>query len=81
MNSVINTKELRAHLQDVVRRVRRGGRFTVLYRSRPAFDIVPVNDMPNKQVDIEADSLYRAGPVGASAGGDAARRHDKVLYG
>ncbi len=42
MDQTINAKELRARLPEPVRRVRRGERFTVLYRSRPAFRIVPV---------------------------------------
>ena len=35
----INAKRLRATLPDVVNRVRKGTRFTVIYRSRPAFPI------------------------------------------
>lgn len=37
MDKTINAKELRASLPRIVERVRRGERFTVLYRSRPAF--------------------------------------------
>ena len=44
MNVPINAKRLRATLPDVVERVRKGTRFTVIYRSRPAFQIVPVDD-------------------------------------
>jgi prevent-host-death family protein len=44
MNVPINAKRLRASLPEVVERVRKGTRFTVIYRSRPAFQIVPVND-------------------------------------
>ena len=44
MNVSINAKRLRASLPDVVERVRKGTRFTVIYRSRPAFQIVPVNE-------------------------------------
>ena len=40
MNVPINAKRLRATLPDVVERVRKGTRFTVIYRSRPAFQIV-----------------------------------------
>lgn len=40
----INAKTLRAELPDVVARVRKGARFTVLHRSRPAFRIVPIDD-------------------------------------
>ena len=42
MPEIINAKQLRARLKEVVAKVRHGERFTVLYRSRPAFDIVPV---------------------------------------
>ena len=44
MNVPINAKRLRATLPDVVERVRKGTRFTVIYRSRAAFQIVPVGD-------------------------------------
>ena len=44
MNVSINAKRLRASLPDVVERVRKGTRFTVIYRSRPAFQIVPVSE-------------------------------------
>ena len=43
MNTIISAKELRASLPKVVEKVRRGARFTVLYRSRPAFQLVPVD--------------------------------------
>ena len=36
MDRVINAKELRSSLPRIVERVRRGERFTVVYRSRPA---------------------------------------------
>jgi len=36
MNVSINAKRLRASLPDVVERVRKGTRFTVIYRSRLA---------------------------------------------
>ena len=47
MNTIINAKKLRASLPEVVEKVRRGGRFTVLYRSRPAFQVVPVDATPD----------------------------------
>ncbi|MBA4386586.1 MAG: hypothetical protein C0404_01315 [Verrucomicrobia bacterium] len=80
MHATIGTKELRLRLGDVVRRVGRGNRFTVLYRSRPAFDIVPVGGESAMTGSIDTDSLYRANPVGRSADGKAARRHDEALY-
>ena len=80
MPVMISAKQLRERLQDVVEKVRHGGRFTVLYRSRPAFDIVPVNNPAMESAPLELDPLYRALPVGASESGDAAARHDEVLY-
>ena len=44
MNLTINAKELRASLPKLVERVRQGARFTVLYRGRRAFQIVPVDE-------------------------------------
>ena len=75
MLEMISAKQLRERLQDVVEKVKHGGQFTVLYRSRPAFDIVPVGSPP-----LESDPLYQAAPVGSSGSGDAAARHDEVLY-
>ena len=80
MDRVISAKQLRAHLQDIVAQVRRGGRFTVLYRSRPAFDIVPVGTPGTPPVALEADPLYGAEPVGSSSTGDVAGHHDEILY-
>lgn len=81
MNVPINAKRLRASLPDVVKRVRKGTRFTVIYRSRPAFQIVPVNESEDAPVPLGDDPLYRAGPVGRSADGLSASDHDAVLYG
>ena len=64
MNVPINAKRLRATLPDVVERVRKGTRFTVIYRSRPAFQIVPVDDTVSEPGSLAADPLYRARPVG-----------------
>ena len=41
-DTIINAKELRATLKEVVEGVHSGRRYTVLYRSRPAFRIGPV---------------------------------------
>ena len=81
MNVPINAKRLRASLPDVVERVRRGTRFTVIYRSQPAFQIVPVNDSEHAAVALTDDPLYRAQAVGRSSDGRAATDHDGVLYG
>ena len=44
MNVTTNAKQLRASLPSLVERVRRGARFTVFYRSRAAFQIVPMDE-------------------------------------
>jgi prevent-host-death family protein len=77
----INAKQLRASLPKLVERVRKGARFVVIYRSRPAFQIVPVDDTAAPHAPLEADTLYRATPVGRSADGRTATEHDAVLYG
>jgi prevent-host-death family protein len=81
MNVPINAKRLRASLPDVVERVRRGTRFTVIYRSRPAFQIVPVNEAEQPVGGLLEDPLYRAAPVGRSCDGRTAADHDVLLYG
>jgi prevent-host-death family protein len=80
MRTTINAKELRASLPEVVRRVRRGMRVTVIYRSRPAFQIVPV-DESMESLPLEADPLYRAKAVGRSKDRLTAAEHDRTLYG
>ncbi|MBY0496345.1 MAG: type II toxin-antitoxin system prevent-host-death family antitoxin [Cyanobacteria bacterium] len=77
----INAKTLRASLPEVVRRVKRGDRFTVIYRSRPAFTIVPVDEGDHAGPLSEKDSLYQARAVGRSSGGRPASEHDDELYG
>ena len=38
------------------------------------------NNPPSENAPLESDSLYQAPAVGASESGDAAARHDEVLY-
>jgi prevent-host-death family protein len=80
MNVPINAKRLRATLPDVVERVRKGTRFTVIYRSRPAFQIVPVDDAGTTSQSLADDPLYRAQPVGSSGDGRTSVDHDALLY-
>jgi prevent-host-death family protein len=80
MNVSINAKRLRATLPDVVNRVRKGTRFTVIYRSRPAFQIVPVDDQGRAPMTLADDTLYRAHAVGASNDGQTSVDHDAILY-
>lgn len=81
MDHTINAKELRASLPRIVERVRRGEQFTVVYRSRPAFRVVPVSESTRSELALEEDPLYRAPPVGASKDGLTSAEHDAVLYG
>lgn len=81
MNVSINAKRLRGSLPEVVERVRKGTRFTVIYRSRPAFQIVPMNESEHAAVTLADDPLYRATAVGCSSDGQTAGDHDAVLYG
>jgi prevent-host-death family protein len=81
MNVSINAKTLRASLPEVVERVRKGTRFTVIYRSRPAFLIVPVGDTEQTAVPLADEPLFRAPAVGRSTDGLTAAGHDAVLYG
>ncbi len=80
MATNINAKQLRASLPEVVRLVRRGAKFTVIYRSRPAFQIVPLGYEVRDEGALEDDPLYRAPAVGRSRNGRAAIGHDEVLY-
>ena len=81
MNTVISAKELRASLPTVVERVRRGGRYTVVYRSRPAFQVIPVDAIPAPASEATSDPLYRAAPLGRSTDGRTAADHNRQLYG
>jgi prevent-host-death family protein len=81
MERTINVKELRAQLPKIVRSVQRGEQFTVLYRSRPAFRIVPVNEEDRVKGPLDKEPLYRAEPEGASTDGMTAADQDALLYG
>jgi prevent-host-death family protein len=80
MANAINAKLLRASLPEVVERVRKGERFTVIYRSRPAFRIVPVDELEQTPGPVEEDSLFDAPAVGRSSDGRTAADHDRDLY-
>ena len=81
MNFTINAKELRSSLPKLVDRVRKGARFTVLYRSRRAFQIIPIDEPEAPRLPLDADPLYRAAAVGRSTDGRTAAEHDSILYG
>ncbi len=80
MPKVISAKRLRDELAKVVEMVRKGQRFTVLYRSRPAFQILPVDSDALDSGPLESDSLYKAEAVGSSTDGLTSIDHDRVLY-
>lgn len=80
MNVPINAKRLRGSLPEVVERVRKGTRFTVIYRSRPAFQIVPMNDREAPAGALSDESLFQAPAVGRSRDGRASADHDSLLY-
>jgi prevent-host-death family protein len=80
-NVVINAKRLRGSLPDVVKRVRKGTRFTVVYRSQPAFQIVPVDEHDQSVLPLDRDPLYKAKGLGRSTDGLTAADHDTILYG
>ncbi len=82
MSKTINAKELRSSLPEVVRRVREGQSFTVLYRSRPAFRVVPLHDPTAEELPaLDEEPLYRAEAVGESTDGLSSKDHDAMLYG
>jgi len=81
MNITINAKQLRASLPKLVESVRRGARYTVLYRSRRAFQIVPVDEADTPRVALQTDPLYHAKAVGKSKDGKTGADHDAILYG
>jgi prevent-host-death family protein len=80
MRNTVSLRELRADLKRVLRRVEQGARITVVYRSRPVCQLVPLGTADAPSEDLEADPLYRAGAVGSSADGKTARDHDELLY-
>jgi prevent-host-death family protein len=81
MKHIINAKELRTSLPEIVKRVLRGDQYTVIYRSRPAFRIVGVNAEEEIMIPLSEDPLYNAPALGASADGLNGIDHDLTLYG
>ncbi|MBW2368524.1 MAG: hypothetical protein JRH15_11630 [Deltaproteobacteria bacterium] len=81
MKHIINTKQLRASLPKIIEGVRRGDKYTVLYRSRPAFHIVGIGLDEDIPCDLSVDPIYGAKSVGQSSDGLTAIDHDRTLYG
>ena len=80
MATTINVKTLRSEMGRIIERVGRGEDFTVLYRSRPAFRIVPLVGSLAQGLP-EDDTLFGAEAVGSSTDGLTAADHDRILYG
>ena len=82
MSRLLSAKQLRSSLPDVVSRVKKGERFTLVYRSEPVMQLVPLGargeatDEPPTE-----DPLYGAPALGRSTDGLRAQDHDAVLYG
>jgi prevent-host-death family protein len=81
MQKTINASQLRRELGRILERVRRGERFTVLCRSRPVCQLVPVESEDLRAASLEDEPLYGAGAVGRSSDGRTAADHDEFLYG
>ena len=81
MKSAITAAELRATLPQVVATVGRGARFTVLYRNRPAFQVVPAASGTKPPRDLNRDPLYRAKPVGRSKAKRSSAHYDALCCG
>jgi prevent-host-death family protein len=80
VNTLINAKELRASFPTVVKKVRRGVWYTVVYRNRPVFQLIPVEDLSMPVGDLAGDPLYHAAALGRSTDGGTAADHDRPLY-
>ncbi len=82
MTRTISAKQLREQLPRIVQRVQEGERFTVLYRSRPAFQLLPIGEEASETLPpLKEDPLFRAKALGASSDGLTSRDHDQLLYG
>ena len=80
-SQVISARDLRKRLGEVVRDVRRGASFTVMYRSRPAFMISAPDAERIAAAPLKNDPLYCARAIGRSRDGRSAADHDGILYG
>jgi len=78
---IINIKQLRTEMPRVLQGVRRGKRFLVLHRSRPAFELVSPSEPAKPLPPLEQDPVFNWGGVGESSDGLAAADHDRLLYG
>ncbi|CAB1083500.1 hypothetical protein D1AOALGA4SA_11062 [Olavius algarvensis Delta 1 endosymbiont] len=81
MKHTINVKELRASLPDIIKKVRLGDQYIVLYRSHPAFRIMAVDAEEDITIPLSDDPIYRATAIGRSSDGLTSVDHDSTLYG
>ena len=81
MRKTISAELLRQDLGSILERVRRGERFTVLYRRRPVCQLVPVEGDELRPAVLEEEPLYGADAVGRSDDGKTSADHDEFLYG
>jgi antitoxin (DNA-binding transcriptional repressor) of toxin-antitoxin stability system len=82
MTRTISAKQLREQLPRIVQRVREGERFTVLYRSRPAFQLLPIGAGSSEGLPpLSEDPLFRAAALGSTSDGLTSGDHDQLLYG
>lgn len=78
---IINIRQLREQMPRVVQSVRRGQRFLVLHRCRPAFELAPPGAVSAEPPPVDEDPVYKWTGVGASQDGLRAAEHDRLLYG
>jgi antitoxin (DNA-binding transcriptional repressor) of toxin-antitoxin stability system len=81
VNQIINAKRLRRELGRILERVRRGERFTVLYRSRPMCDLVPPGGAGPGPGPLDEDPIFSADGIAASTDGRTSEDHDRDIYG
>jgi prevent-host-death family protein len=81
MQKVINAKTLRSQLAKILKRVQKGERYTIIYRSRPVCEVVPLGSGELDLLDLDEEPLYGAKAVGRSSDGKTAADHDEFLYG
>jgi prevent-host-death family protein len=79
MEHIINIKELRASLPDIIKRVHQGDNYIVLYRSRPAFRIMSVDNEEALTIPVSDDPIYGATAVGTSTAGISASKHALMM--
>ena len=81
METVIHAKTLRTRLAEIMKRVQKGERFTVLYRSRPVCRITPADRVLEAESALEEDPIYQSESLSCSKDGKTAADHDEILYG